>query len=138
MADILKSGLLIFNQDKTNFLVTKNDNPDIPFWLMPGGKIEAGETPETALVREIKEELNCTVDKDSLKFTGEYDTPAAGRPGKTLNIRIYTGTFTGEPTASSEISELGWLGKEDINNPMVSEAMREYIIPDLVKRGILK
>ncbi len=44
-------------------------------WEFPGGKIEVGETPETALIREIKEELNVTIQIESLLDRVEYDYP---------------------------------------------------------------
>lgn len=44
-------------------------------WEFPGGKIDAGETPEEALIREIKEELDTEVEVLKLLDTVEYDYP---------------------------------------------------------------
>ncbi len=44
-------------------------------WEFPGGKVEAGETPEQAIVREIREELNASIAVDDFLVQVEYDYP---------------------------------------------------------------
>lgn len=45
---------LIYNEDQSKILLLKRR--DIPVWVMPGGGIDPGETPEKAIVREVQEE----------------------------------------------------------------------------------
>lgn len=44
-------------------------------WEFPGGKMQPGETPEEAIIREIKEELRVTIKPEKLLMTVEYDYP---------------------------------------------------------------
>jgi 8-oxo-dGTP diphosphatase len=52
--------LLLFDRNNRLIIYLRDDKPDIPFpnhWDLIGGHVEAGETPEQALVRETKEEI---------------------------------------------------------------------------------
>ncbi len=138
MADYFKIGLLILNKNRTKFLVCEKYPQFVTsLYIMPGGKLEEKDDL-TCLQNEIKEELNCGIDFSSLKLIGEYEDIAAGRPDRKVKIRLYQGKIIGEPTPSTEIKALHWIGKEDLDNPKLSPIIRNKILPDLIKRGILK
>ncbi len=50
---------IIFNEDRTEVLLVKRR--DIPVWVLPGGGVDAGETPAEAALRETREETGYTV-----------------------------------------------------------------------------
>jgi ADP-ribose pyrophosphatase YjhB (NUDIX family) len=72
-------------------------------WDLVGGFIEAGETPEEAVRREVEEETGCRLAAVEAHgaAVGEYD----GEP--TLNF-LFTGRVGGEPVASDDSAELRW------------------------------
>ncbi len=63
-------------QKNNKILATKRGYGEFEnMWEFPGGKIEAGETRETALKREIKEELDADITIDQFLITVEYPYP---------------------------------------------------------------
>ena len=86
-----KIAAIIFENEKGEFLLYLRDNkPDIPFpdhWDLIGGHVEEGETPDEALVREVKEELG--LDLKNYKF---YKTFECLTGDAYANLKyIYTG-----------------------------------------------
>jgi 8-oxo-dGTP diphosphatase len=65
-----KGSSIIFVNDKRKILLLLRDNlPHIPYanmWDVPGGHVERNETPEKCIVREMKEEMNITIDGTEL------------------------------------------------------------------------
>jgi 8-oxo-dGTP diphosphatase len=72
---MIKIAAIILVNDKNEFLLALRDNkPGIPYpnhWDLIGGHVEEGETPEEALVREVKEELDIEIKEYS--FFRRYD-----------------------------------------------------------------
>lgn len=79
------------------------------WWEFPGGKIEAGESPEAALAREIREELATEITVGSCIGTIEYDYPAFH-----LSMRCYRCTVISGKMELLEHENAAWLAKESL------------------------
>ena len=65
----------IIKQDNQIFVTQRGYGAYKDWWEFPGGKIENGETPQEALVREIREELDTEISVGDYLMTVEYDYP---------------------------------------------------------------
>jgi 8-oxo-dGTP diphosphatase len=132
MADIHKAGLLHLKDGRVLLCWKMRDTSLL---ILPGGKMEPGETAEECLRRECREELG-DVEVLNLQHLGDYESPAAGQEGKTVRIELYAGELEGIPAAHSEIQELVWFGPLD-DAAQLAPSLRYVIFPDLRRRGVL-
>lgn len=83
-------------------------------WDVVGGHVEAGETPERALVREFQEEIGVT--PTAWREVGEFVVPASDPGEDPLDFRLYAVTaWTGIPTnrQPEEHDEIAWVALDD-------------------------
>ena len=78
-------------------------------WEFPGGKIEPGESPQQALVREIKEELDTNIEVGELIGIIEYDYPTFH-----LSMDCFWCTVVNGNLILKEAQEARWLSKSEM------------------------
>lgn len=76
----------------------------------PGGKLEAGESPEDAVMRETEEELGVKPTNVVYKDTYKALTPE----GRGIEMSVFTGEVSGDIKPTNEIAELHWLTYEQM------------------------
>lgn len=124
---ILAAGIII--DPKGRLLIVRKKNTHK--FMLPGGKIDAGESPIEALMRELNEEVGIVIPPILAHFIKTYEAPAANEPGYFIRSNLF---FVLLPelmtvTANAEIAEAIWITPKEIPNYELAPLMTSFVIP---------
>jgi 8-oxo-dGTP pyrophosphatase MutT (NUDIX family) len=110
-------------------------------YQMIGGKVEEGETPLEAAIRECHEELGeeAKFDSSLIELVMEFDEIATS-DGKTpihFYVYKYNGTLEGKITTSEEIESFKWYESMD-GVDILSNTLKNEVVPYCIKRNLIK
>lgn len=137
-------GVLLYNRQGEVLLQQRDDKPGLVYaghWTFFGGAVEAGESPDDAVQRELWEELELRL---PLRRWKTYLCPARTVPDQvTTTNTLYTGLLEREqtPTVLHEGQAMGWFDAESAQHLTLAFLQRPHLIeffsilPDLLQEG---
>ena len=111
MKHITVAAAIIHDQQGRIFATQRGYGPWRGWWEFPGGKIEAGETPEEAVRREIFEELDTRIAVEALVDTVEWDYPEFH-----LTMHCYLSRIEAGELTLNEHEAARWLAPEELGS----------------------
>ncbi|MEN4827926.1 NUDIX domain-containing protein [Pseudomonas sp. P39-UII1] len=121
----IAAALLIDPQGRT-LLVRKRGTQA---FMQPGGKIDAGESPVEALVRELHEELGLRIDPAQAAPMGVFSAPAANEPGFEVHAELFRVDTAEAVVPAAEIEEVVWVAADQALAVALAPLTRDLILP---------
>lgn len=106
---ILRCACLVQVKDNQLLLVRVRDNEH---WYLPGGKIEDGEHPKEALIREVMEELGIPLQPESVTYLCTVVGPAYKQEAE-VELVCFQAAWSGEIVPLSEINEVSFINMNE-------------------------
>lgn len=110
-------------------------------YQMVGGKVEKGETPMQAAIRECHEELGekAIFDESLFNLTMEFDEIATSDGITPIHFYVFTykGELKGDLNTSEEIERFKWYETKD-GNEILSNILKNEVVPYCIKNGLIK
>lgn len=131
MPPIHIAAAVIANEQGEVLLVRKQGTS---VFIQPGGKLEAGETPLSALARELHEELGVELDATMTCPLGGFEDDAVHEPGQRVHAQAYACTVRGTPSPQAEIEELAWVDPHGPHRLPIAPLSRKHILPAFLAR----
>src|SRR6202453_688589 len=121
--------VVVTNDAGEILLIRRTDNDN---WAVPGGAIDLGESVAQAAVRETREESG--VDCEITGIVGIYSDPkhvilytSNGEARQEFSVVLTARPLSGQPTPSSESSEVRWVSESEVPDYTMDRSMRMRI-----------
>jgi nucleoside triphosphatase len=119
-------GPILYDENNKIFLM---ESPKWNSWVVPGGKVEEGESEEEALRREMREELGIEI-TDIVKVGEKIKKPSGDFKDSEMTF-IFKDYFakacSSEVTPNEEISNYGWFSVEEALNLNLLDTTRKFV-----------
>jgi ADP-ribose pyrophosphatase YjhB (NUDIX family) len=105
-------GAVIKDEHGRLLMILRGHHPGKGLWSIPGGRIEPGETPEQAVIREVREETGLEVSCGQLLGIAEL----AGLDGTVVDIsdyRAFPAPGAIDPVAGDDAADVRWVSQAD-------------------------
>ena len=122
---------LIVRSDGHTLLVRKAGTTA---FMQPGGKIEPGETPIAALIRELTEEIGLTIDASASVPLGRYSAIAANEPDATVIAETFIVRTDAPVSPAREIAEIIWINPAAPGALELAPLTADHILPAWLAR----
>lgn len=110
-------------------------------YQMIGGRVEEGETPREAAIRECHEELgsNAIFDENLFDLVMEFDEIATSDGITPIHFYVfqYNGKLEGKLTTSEEIEDFKWYSSSD-GTDILSNTLKNEVVPYCLKKKLIK
>lgn len=112
----------LIRKDNRLLVLKKKNKPS--HYILPGGKIDKGESPEEALIRELTEELTIDIEKENISLFKIIETQAQFE-NDTIKSHIFNVNFSGQFQINSEIEEYAWIDIKEHDEKELAGLLRK-------------
>ena len=120
----------LINPERQLLVVRKRGSP---FWMLPGGKIDAGESALQALQRELQEELQWQAPMEHLLPLAHFENRAANEADTRVQAQVFYARLAHTPAVqiATEIEAMVWLALDGPHPATLAPLLHEQVLPAL-------